>query len=104
MGAHFEALDEGVLLVPFDPRYTQVGFNLVSVQVCKRLPFPTNDVHFFGGEGVSAKRWPKVMVVGRSTNEMSSFQNGHDKFSQVLLQANCVTFGLFFAKKGAQIF
>ena len=35
MGAHFEALDEGVLLVPLDPRYTQVGFNLVSIQVCK---------------------------------------------------------------------
>ena len=34
MGAHFEALDEGVLLVPLDPRYTQVGFNLVSVHVC----------------------------------------------------------------------
>ena len=34
VGAHFEALDEGVLLVPLDPRYTQVGFNLVSVQVC----------------------------------------------------------------------
>ena len=26
MGAHFEALDEGVLLVPLDPRYTQVEF------------------------------------------------------------------------------
>ena len=34
MGAHFEVLDEGVLLVPLDPRYTQVRFNLVSVQVC----------------------------------------------------------------------
>ena len=34
MGAHFEALDEGVLLVPLDPRYTKVGFNLISVQVC----------------------------------------------------------------------
>ena len=34
MGAHFKALDEGVLLVPLDPMYTQVGFNLVSVQVC----------------------------------------------------------------------
>ena len=34
MGAHFEALDEGVLRVPLDPRYTQVGFNLISVQVC----------------------------------------------------------------------
>ena len=37
MGAHFEALDEGVLLVPLDLRYTQVGFNLISVQVCARL-------------------------------------------------------------------
>ena len=34
MGAHFEALDEGVFLVPLDHRYTQVGFNLVSIQVC----------------------------------------------------------------------
>ena len=34
VGAHFEALDEGVLLAPLDCRYTQVGFNLVSVQVC----------------------------------------------------------------------
>ena len=34
MGAHFEALDEGVLLVPLDPRYTKVDFNLVLVQVC----------------------------------------------------------------------
>ena len=39
MGAHFEALDEGVLLVPLDPRYTQVGFNLSSVQVCGERPF-----------------------------------------------------------------
>ena len=37
VGAHFEALDEGVLLVPLDPRNTQVGFNLVSVQVCHVL-------------------------------------------------------------------
>ena len=34
MGAHFEALDEGNLLMPLEPRYTQVGFNLLSVQVC----------------------------------------------------------------------
>ena len=33
MGAHFEALNEGVLVIPLDSRYTQVGFNLVSVQV-----------------------------------------------------------------------
>ena len=30
MAAHFEALDEVVLEVLLDPRYTQVGFNLVS--------------------------------------------------------------------------
>ena len=37
VGAHFEALDEDVLPVPLDLRYTQVGFNLVSVQVCVLL-------------------------------------------------------------------
>ena len=31
---HFEALDEGTLVVPLDSRYTQVGFNVISVQVC----------------------------------------------------------------------
>ena len=34
MGAHFEALIEGILMAPLDSRYTQVGFNLISVQVC----------------------------------------------------------------------
>ena len=33
MGAHFEAPDEAILLAPLDLRYTQVGFNLVSIQV-----------------------------------------------------------------------
>ena len=34
MRACFEALIEGVLMVPLDARYTQVGFNLfLSVQV-----------------------------------------------------------------------
>ena len=33
VGAHFEALDEGALLLPLDPRYTQLGFNLIFVQV-----------------------------------------------------------------------
>ena len=37
MGAHFEAFDGGVLLVPLDPRYTQVGFNIISVQVCNGI-------------------------------------------------------------------
>ena len=31
--AHFEACIEGVLIAPLDSRYTQVGFNLISVQV-----------------------------------------------------------------------
>ena len=39
MGVHFEALDEGVLLVPLVPSYTQVGFNLVSVKVWKSISF-----------------------------------------------------------------
>ena len=33
VGAHFEALDEGVLVAPLDSRYTQVVFNLISNQV-----------------------------------------------------------------------
>ena len=34
MGAHFEALNEDNLMAPLDFRYAQVGFNLISVQVC----------------------------------------------------------------------
>ena len=49
MGAHFKALDEGVLLVPLDPRYTQVGFNLISVQVCNLKGFDACQVFVFGG-------------------------------------------------------
>ena len=33
VGAHFEALSEPVLMAPSDSRYTEVGFNLFSVQV-----------------------------------------------------------------------
>ena len=39
MGARFEALDEIVLMAPLDPRYTQVGFNLISVQVWLEINF-----------------------------------------------------------------
>ena len=35
MEAHFKALDEGVLLVPLDSRYSQVGLILISVLVCQ---------------------------------------------------------------------
>ena len=38
-GAHFEILIEGVLMAPLDSRCTQVGFNLISVQVCKPFQF-----------------------------------------------------------------
>ena len=34
VGAHFEALDEGVLVAPLDSKYTQVGTNPIPVQVC----------------------------------------------------------------------
>ena len=37
MGAHFEAFDEGVLVAPLNARYTQVGFNFISVQVCSAM-------------------------------------------------------------------
>ena len=33
VGTRFEALDEGVLMAPMDPRYTQVGFIFISFQV-----------------------------------------------------------------------
>ena len=36
--AYFKAFDEGVPVVLFDSKYYQVGFNLVSVQVCYRFP------------------------------------------------------------------
>ena len=42
MGAHFDALDEGVSMVPLNPRCTHVGFNLVSVQVCVNFLFADN--------------------------------------------------------------
>ena len=36
VGAHFEALNERVLMASSDARYTQVLFNLFSVQACTR--------------------------------------------------------------------
>ena len=36
VGAHFEALDKGVLLVPLDSRNIQVRLNIMSVQVWNR--------------------------------------------------------------------
>ena len=48
VGPHFEALDEGVLLMPLDSRYTQVGFNLISVQVCSRIDCFSSLANIFG--------------------------------------------------------
>ena len=48
-GGHFEALDEGVLLVLLDPRYTHVGFNHISVQVWNVL-----NNYFLTFQGVTA--------------------------------------------------
>ena len=45
MGAHFEALDEGIIMAPLDSRYTQVGCNYVSVQVCPPLITEFKDLH-----------------------------------------------------------
>ena len=39
VGAHFQALSEPVLMALSDSSYTQVGFNLSSVQVCTLLRF-----------------------------------------------------------------
>ena len=39
MGAHFEALDEDVLMASLESRYTRFGFNLISVKVCPCMPF-----------------------------------------------------------------
>ena len=33
VGAHFEVLMKGILMAPLNSRYTQVGYNLISVQV-----------------------------------------------------------------------
>ena len=47
MGARFEALIEGVLVAVLYSRYTQVGFNLVSVSVCVNN-YLENFKHFSG--------------------------------------------------------
>ena len=45
MGAHFEALPEGVLMASLDLRYIQVGLNLISVQVCDWLQKKIDNDH-----------------------------------------------------------
>ena len=38
VGAHLEALDEGVLVAPLDSRYTQVGFDFIFVTEMRLNP------------------------------------------------------------------
>ena len=47
MGVLIEALIEGALMAILDPTSTQVGFNLISVQVCNaNLSFTdTGEIH-----------------------------------------------------------
>ena len=52
--AHFEDLDEGVLMALLDPRYTQVRFNSISVQVCD-----------------SIKHQPEALNLGKNTEFLS---------------------------------
>ena len=71
MGAHFKALDECVLVTPLDPRYVQVGFNLVSVQVCDILvtlhPYATSFMiqNSCGQTKLSAHFFYKLLVLLR---------------------------------------
>ena len=58
MGARFEALNEGVLMAPLHPRYTHVGFNMISVQVCWANSSPESD----GGKGNLSVRRVEAVV------------------------------------------
>ena len=49
-GARFKALVEGVLMATLDSKYTQVGFNLICVQVCMDLGHLNQNVRL-GCEG-----------------------------------------------------
>ena len=53
VGAHFKALEKGVLEEPLNSRYwySQVGFNLISVQVCIMNDFFKTALTFFNKTG-----------------------------------------------------
>ena len=55
VGAHFEALNEPVLMAPSDSRYTQVGFNLFSVQVWVNMSGQEENGHLSGHFGPTKK-------------------------------------------------
>ena len=68
--AHFKDLDEGVLVAPVESRYTQVGFNIVSVQVCiatsgsaSSSTAKRNAMQFGSGEGVGMQSFDEFFAL-----------------------------------------
>ena len=55
MGAHFEALENGVFGAPLDTWYTQVGFSRISVQVYVKVGLGN---WAFNMETPGGPRWP----------------------------------------------
>ena len=66
VGANFKALGEGVLVTPLDSRYTQVGFNLISVQVC--FP-PLFQAHKSPNRNTLSHKTPILQLILYCTNE-----------------------------------
>ena len=71
--AHFEALDEGILLVPLDPRYTQVGFNLISVQLCLWAAIMTFCLFCLKGNGLIDLKILRSGATGASSSGLHVF-------------------------------
>ena len=70
MGAHFEALNEPVLMAPSDSRYTQVGFNLISVQVCFRMKFLYLVFRLLVSEKVTKNTATKIAMSSLGLNQV----------------------------------
>ena len=77
VGAHFEALDEGVLQVPLDSRYTQVELNLASVQVCTIHPLLLNT--YIGEDVLPAQRDPLGIQVHQPPQLLQAHQPVPDR-------------------------
>ena len=66
MGTLFEAFDEGVLMVLLDPRYTQDGFNFISVQVCSlsgQIYLNASDILGLGSSNTRIFNYPVPWVL-----------------------------------------